>query len=74
MLKGELLCVNLLCSTVKYVMADNLQLLYAIYVSTFTQERLQRNEDTILPINDSTVMKAKLTERISKAVCKLRSS
>ena len=42
---------------------------YAIFVSTLTQEK---NEDVILPINESTVMKAKLTEWISKAVCEMQ--
>ena len=72
MLKGELLRVNVLCITLTYVMAGNLRLSYAIFVSTFTQEKLKKNEDVILPINESTVMKAKLTEWISKAVCEMQ--
>ena len=56
------------------MIAGILRLLYAKFVSAFTQERLKKNEDVILPINKSTVMKAKLTEWISKAVCEMQQS
>ena len=43
MLKVELLCAYLLCRAVTHVMAGKLQLLHAIFVSTFTQEKLKKN-------------------------------
>jgi hypothetical protein len=39
-----------------------------MYVAAFTQAKLKVNEDVVLPINESAVMKQKLTEWISKAV------
>ena len=37
-------------------------------MATLTQEKLQKNEDVEIPINQTAVMKSKLTEWISKAV------
>ncbi len=57
-----------------YVMAGLLRLLYAMFVSTFTQDKLKKNEDIVLSINESAVMKAKLTEWISQAVQEMTQS
>ena len=51
-----------------------MRLLYAIFVSSFTQNKLKKNEDVVLPINESAVMKAKLTEWISQAVQEMQQS
>ena len=50
-----------------------MRLLYAIFVSSFTQNKLKKNED-VVPINESAVMKAKLTEWISQAVQEMQQS
>ena len=54
-------------------MAALLQLLYGIFVSKFTQDKLKEGQaDSVkLPINESTVMKAHLAKWISEAVIKM---
>ena len=46
----------------------------AIFVSTFTQDKLKKNEEVVLPFNESVVMKAKLTEWISQIVQEMQQS
>ena len=49
-------------------MAGPLRLLYAIFASTLMQDKLKKNEDFVLPINEFAVMIAMLTVWISQAV------
>ena len=44
------------------------------FASTFTQDKLKKNEDFVLPINEFAVMIAKLTVWISQAVQEMQQS
>jgi hypothetical protein len=67
-LKGEHFILNSHFQILTQSIAGNLRLLYGIFVSTFTQEKLKNGQDVILPINETVVMKAKLAEWISESV------
>ena len=45
-----------------------LRLLYGIFISTFTQDKLKDGQQVILPINESAVMKEHLAAWISEGV------
>ena len=48
--------------------AGLLRLCYGLFVSNFTQDKLNAKEEVTLPINETPFMKAKLAEWISQSV------